>query len=189
MRTYMGKLAITILFIHASLIIFSQDAGVFKPDSVKKELTAVRINTSIKVDGELNENEWELAKPSSQFIQVEPKQGASPNFKTTVMVLYNHQYLYFGFICNDPLGKKAIRATDFRRDFAIRSHDHVAIAFDGFNDNRNAMALMTNAYGVQRDMLVFDDVLTDLDWDGLWKVRTTRSNDGWIAEIAIPWQT
>ncbi|HET6721459.1 MAG TPA: DUF5916 domain-containing protein, partial [Chitinophagaceae bacterium] len=27
------------------------------------------------------------------------------------------------------------------------------------------------------------------DWDGLWKVRTTRTDSGWIAEIAIPWQT
>jgi len=185
----MIKLPVFFLFILTSLRMFSQDAGVFRPDSIKKELSAVKITGSIKIDGELNEEEWKLAKPSSQFIQVEPKQGASPNFQTTVMVLYNHQYLYFGFICSDSLGKKAIRATDFRRDFGIRSHDHVAIAFDGFNDHRNAMAMMANPYGVQRDLLVFDDILTDLDWDGLWKVRTTRNNDGWIAEIAIPWQT
>ena len=51
------------------------------------------------------------------------------------------------------------------------------------------MAFTTNAYGVQRDLLVFDDVLADLDWDGLWKVRTNRTDSGWIAEIAIPWQT
>src|SRR5690349_21317316 len=131
MRIGILKPSMIILFAFASLIIFSQDAGVFRPDSVKKELIAVRINGSIKVDGELNEEEWKSAKPSSQFIQVEPKQGASPNFQTIVMVLYNRQYLYFGFICYDSLGKKAIRATDFRRDFGIRSHDHVAIAFDG----------------------------------------------------------
>ena len=152
-------------------------------------MIAVQISNSIKVDGVLDEEEWKLAKPSPQFVQVEPKQGNAPNFPTTVMVLYNRQYLYLGFVCYDSLGKKAIRATDFRRDFGIRSHDHVAIAFDGFNDKRNAMALMANAYGVQRDLLVFDDILTDLDWDGLWKVRTTRNGEGWIAEIAIPWQT
>src|SRR5262245_10585632 len=95
------KPAIGFLFVITSLTIFSQDAGVFRPDSVKRELVAVGINGPIKVDGELNEDEWKLAKPSSQFIQVEPKQGASPNFQTTVMVLYNRQYLYFGFICYD----------------------------------------------------------------------------------------
>ena len=189
MRPNLSRLVIAIFISLTTLTIFSQDTGVFKPDSVRKELIATLINGSIKVDGSLDEDEWKLASASSQFIQIEPRQGGAPNFQTTVMVLYNRHYLYFGFTCFDSLGKKAIRATDFRRDFGIRSHDHVAIAFDGFNDNRNAMALMANPYGVQRDLLVFDDILTDVDWDGLWKVRTTRGNAGWTAEIAIPWQT
>src|SRR5262245_44943601 len=101
MATYTKKLAITAFIILTALTIFSQDAGVFKPDSVKKEMIAVPISSSIKVDGTLDEDEWKLAKPSSQFIQIEPRQGTSPNFQTTVMVLYNRQYLYFGFICYD----------------------------------------------------------------------------------------
>ena len=177
-----------ILFL-ISLMSVAQDAEVFKPDSVKKEMTATRINGTIRIDGFLNEEEWKLAKPSPRFIQIEPNQGSQPNFLTEVKILYNKHYLYFGVICHDSLGKKAIRATDFRRDFGYRSHDHVGLSFDGFNDNRNAMALITNAYGVQRDLLVFDDILTDLDWDGLWKVRTVRTDSGWIAEIAVPWQT
>jgi hypothetical protein len=156
---------------------------------VKKELTAVPINNSIRIDGILSEEEWKLSRPSPQFIQVEPKQGEVSAFTTEVKILYNRQYLFFGIVCHDPLGKSAIRATDFRRDFTVRSHDHVALAFDGFNDRRNAMALLANAYGVQRDLMVFDDILTDVDWDGLWKVRTTRNKEGWIAEIAVPWQT
>ena len=104
---------------------YSQDATVFKPDSLKKEMTAVPITTTIKIDGLLNEEEWKLAKPSPRFVQIEPQQGMPANFETEVKVLYNRQYLYVGFICHDSLGKKAIRATDFRRDFGIRSHDHV----------------------------------------------------------------
>ena len=185
----MVKFVAVFFCLFLTVLSFSQDAGVFKPDSVKKEMIAVQINGSIKVDGLLDEVEWKLAKPSPRFVQIEPQQGMAPNFETEIRVLYNRQYLYVGFVCHDSLGKKAIRATDFRRDFGIRSHDHVALSFDGFNDTRNAMALMANAYGVQRDLLVFDDILTDVDWDGLWKVRTTRTDSGWIAEIAIPWQT
>ena len=185
----MLKLTGIIFFLSLFVQSSSQDAGVFKPDTVKKEMVAVRISAAIKVDGLLDEEEWKLAKPSPRFVQIEPQQGMAPNFETEVRVLYNRQYLYVGFVCHDSLGKKAIRATDFRRDFGIRSHDHVALSFDGFNDSRNAMALMANAYGVQRDLLVFDDILTDVDWDGLWRVRTTRTDSGWIAEIAIPWQT
>lgn len=168
---------------------FAQDASVFKPDSLKKEMIATRIATPIQVNGVLDEAEWNLAIPSHDFLEVEPYQGKTPGQKTTVLVLYNRQFLYLGIRAHDSAGKKALRATDFRRDFSPRSHDYVAISLDGFNDHRNAMAFTINPYGVQRDLLVFDDILTDLDWDGLWKVRTNRTDSGWTAEVAIPWQT
>lgn len=183
----MKKLLASILFL--PLTCFGQDASVFKPDSVKREIIATKINSSVRIDGKLDEEEWKLALPSPHFIQVDPMQGEAPHHATETRVLFNRQFLYVGIIAHDSGGKKAIRATDFRRDFSIRSHDHVAISLDGFNDHRNAMAFTTNAYGVQRDLLVFDDILTDIDWDGLWRVRTNRTDSGWTAEIAIPWQT
>jgi hypothetical protein len=137
----------------------------------------------------LNDTDWQQALPSPQFTQIEPLQGNAPNHETIVKILYNQRYLYVGIIAKDSLGKKAIRATDFRRDFSQRQHDVIALAFDGFNDSRNAMLFATNPYGVQRDLLSFDDLYYDTDWDGLWRVRTSRSDSGWVAEIAIPWET
>lgn len=172
-----------------SISSFAQDASVFKPDSVRKEILPLHIQSAPKIDGILKEDEWSRAIPAPQFVQVEPYQGAAPNFLTDVRVLYNKQNLYFGIFCKDSAGKKAIRATDFKRDFNYTQHDLITLSFDGFNDQRNAMAFATNAYGVQRDLLSFDDIYYDIDWDGLWKVRTNRTDSGWYAEIAIPWQT
>ncbi len=167
----------------------SQNADVFPPDAVKKTIQAVRIEGALRIDGVLSEPEWNLAPPSPPFTQIEPHQGAPASFATSVRVLYNQQFLYVGIFSRDPAGKKAIRATDFRRDFDYLAHDLVTLTFDGFNDRRNAMCFATNAYGVQRDYLAFDDLYFDVDWDGLWRVRTTRTDSGWYAEIAIPWQT
>ena len=177
------------VFILLGLQVTAQDAAVFRPDSTQRAIKAQPIRQSIKLDGKLDEAEWKLAGPSPLFTQIEPLQGQSPNFATSVKVLYNRQFLYFGVFCRDSVGKKSIRATDFKRDFNTRQHDHIGLSFDGFNDQRNSMALYTNAYGVQRDLLNFDDMYTDLDWDGLWKVRTTRTDSGWYAEMAVPWQT
>lgn len=168
---------------------FAQDAEIFKPDSIKNEIEATRIHSSLSVDGVINEAEWDKAKPAFGFIQIEPYQGRLPNHDTEVRVLYNKQYLYFAIFAHDSLGKKAIRATDFKRDFNFQQHDLVNLSFDGFNDKRNAMSLGTNAYGVQRDLLAFDDLYYDIDWDGLWRVRTTRTDSGWVAEMRIPWST
>lgn len=184
---YMKQL--TILFLFIATTASAQVTDMFKPDSVRRAIEAVQISSSLRIDGELKEPEWKWGQPSPHFTQVEPLQGNSPNFETEVRVLYNKQYLYFGIFSKDSMGRNAIRATDFKRDFNSTQHDLVMLSFDGFNDRRNAMALATNAYGVQRDLLSFDDIYYDLDWDGLWKVRTTRTDSGWVAEIAIPWQT
>lgn len=178
-----------LLLLFFSINTYSQNIVFFKPDSVKKQIKAVPITSFLRIDGVLDEPEWQLAKPSPQFIQIEPYQGKRASQETQVRALYNRQFLYFGVFSCDSLGKKAIRATDFKRDFNYAQHDMVNLIFDGFNDKRNAMSLATNAYGVQRDLLAFDDLYYDIDWDGLWKVRTTRTDSGWYAEFAIPWQT
>ena len=177
------------LLLFFSIRTFSQDAEIFKPDSIKKEIIATKINSSLHIDGALNEPEWMQAAVSPRFTQIEPYQGAAPHFETSVKVLYNKQFIYFGIFSKDPLGRKAIRATNFKRDFNYLAHDLITLTFDGFNDKRNAMCFASNAFGVQRDYLSFDDLYYDVDWDGLWKVRTTRTDSGWYAEIALPWQT
>ncbi len=183
------KTMLLLLWIACTYNSFSQDTEIFKPDSVRKEINAVQITTTLRIDGFMNEPEWKLAKPSPTFIQIEPYQGGQPNEATEVKVLYNRQFLYFGIFAHDSLGKKAIRATDFKRDFDFKTHDLVSLAFDCFNDQRNAMSFVTDPYGVQRDLLSFDDLYYDEDWNGLWRVRTSRSDSGWTAEMAIPWQT
>lgn len=169
--------------------VFAQDAEFFKPNPHRRELKAIKITGNIKVDGVLDEPEWNLTIGASDFIQVEPYQGQPSKFVTVIKILYNQKYLYVGVICKDPKGKKAIMATDFMRDFDYLRHDLVNLAFDTFNDQRNAIVFATNAYGVQRDLLSFDDIYYDIDWNGLWSVRTTRSDSGWVAEMAIPWKT
>jgi hypothetical protein len=187
MKTINAIITLTLFFISSA--VFAQDAVFFKPDSVRRKIKAVRIFSSLNIDGILSESEWNLATASPRFTQIEPYQGKMPSQETQVRVLYNQKYLYFGVVCKDPLGKKAIRATDFIRDFDELKHDLISLAFDAFNDKRNAMVFATNAYGVQRDLLAFDDLYYDIDWNGLWTVRTSRSDTGWTAEIAIPWKT
>jgi hypothetical protein len=183
------KIVLLGMLIAFTLDCYCQQKDIFEPDSVRKEIEAVEINSNLHIDGLLNEPEWKLAKPSPRFVEIEPVQGHAPGETTDVKVLYNRQYLYFGIFAHDSLGTKALRSTDFKRDFDDKSRDLVGIAFDCFNDKRNAMAFVTDPYGVQRDLLSFDDLYYDVDWNGLWRVRTNRTDSGWYAEIAIPWET
>ncbi|MCA0363308.1 MAG: carbohydrate binding family 9 domain-containing protein [Bacteroidetes bacterium] len=176
-------------FLLVSHVVFAQDAEVFKPSVEKVKIQATEISGHIKIDGKLDDHFWKNASPFSDFREIDPHQGKIPNHRTEARVLYNKHFLYFGIFNKDTLGKKSIRVIDFKRDFNPRTSDFLGLAFDGFNDHRNAMVFTTNPYGVQRDFLAFDDSYIDLDWDGLWKIRTSRTDSGWYAEYAIPWKT
>ncbi|WP_395768377.1 DUF5916 domain-containing protein [Aquirufa sp.] len=166
---------------------FSQE--VFKPLNPQKEFQPLKIESSLKADGHLDESEWQNAPSVNLDFQVEPFQGQKASFNSTVKMLYNHQFLYVAAILKDTVGKNAYRAPNLKRDYTFVENDLFGIAIDGFNDKRNALVLQSNAYGAQRDLLAFDDRQFDIDWDGLYRVRTHRSDSSWVAEFAIPWQT
>lgn len=152
-------------------------------------LQAHEIKHSLSINGVLDDEAWLMCTDHSRFIQIEPKQDTAALAETIVKVLFNETYLYFGITCEEPMGKKAIRATDLKRDFNQQQHDVVAIALDPFNDKRNAVVFAVNPYGAQRDYQSFDDRLYDVDWDAQWNVRTKINENEWVAEIAIPWKS
>jgi len=168
---------------------FSISQNIFPPDAVKKKLEAVRIEGNLKIDGKLDEPEWLLARPVNDFIQIDPNQGEPAKKKTVVKLLVNKNYLYVSAVCYDTVGKNKFRVLNLHRDFVTSNSDFFAVAIDGYNDERNCVIFGMNPYGVQRDLLSFDDNYYDPDWDGLWLVRTQRTDTAWIAEVAIPWKT
>ena len=175
------------LLLFISFCGFSQE--VFKPLNPQNEFQPLKIESSLKADGHLDEAEWQNAPSVNLDFQVEPFQGRKASFNSSVKMLYNHQFLYVAAILKDTVGKNAYRAPNLKRDYTFVENDLFGIAIDGFNDKRNALVLQSNAYGAQRDLLSFDDRAFDIDWDGLYRVRTHRSDSSWVAEFAIPWQT
>jgi hypothetical protein len=167
----------------------AQDVTIFEPDSVKRVLTPLRITREVRLDGRLDEAEWQQARPATDFLQIEPFQRQPSQFRTEVRMMHSARFVYFGVFCGDSLGRRALRVPSLRRDFEYGGRDLISISIDGFYDQRNAASFVTDPYGTQRDLLSFDDAIYDVDWDGLWRVRTTRTDSGWFAELAIPWQT
>ncbi len=180
---------ITFVLIALVSILDAYAQNTFDPIDPQKRVVPVRIDTSIQIDGLLKEPVWDQAAVVRDFGEIDPLQGGVPSQSTVIKLLYNREYLYIAAICGDSVGRRGLRVPNFQRDFNPPDHDHIAILIDGFHDTRNAMAFLVNPYGVQRDVLCFDNRLFDVNWDGLWKARTSLSDSGWIAEIAIPWKT
>jgi hypothetical protein len=84
------------LFLLISFCGFSQE--VFKPLNPQKEFQPLKIESSLKADGLLDETEWQNAPSVNLDFQVEPFQGLKASFNSTVKMLYNHQFLYVAAI-------------------------------------------------------------------------------------------
>jgi hypothetical protein len=61
--------------------------------------TCYRTNTPLVIDGRLNEPEWHAAPGSSPFVDIVT--GAPAWFDTRVRMLWDDQYLYFGFTAEE----------------------------------------------------------------------------------------
>ncbi len=153
------------------------------PNSIVK-----RTRLPIKIDGVLSESGWADAQTIGEIRQREPNPGEKASERTEVRLLYDDQNLYIGVICydSDPDG---IIATQMARDSDLSVDDKVEIVIDSFHDRRNGYYFATNPAGALSDALVIENDKTNLEWDGIWYVRTARSDQGWSAEFAIPFKT
>ena len=167
----------------------AQDATIFAPPAAPPVVRAVRAAGPVSVDGRLDEAAWRAAPVIRNFRQVEPLQGQPARPDTEVRIVFDEKNLYIGAFCPDSLGRAGLRAPDMRRDFGFFEHDLFGVGLDPFLTRRNVVSFQTNPYGAQRDLQAFDDNLFDRDWDALWKVRTTRTDSGWVAEMQLPWAT
>ncbi|MEE9502196.1 MAG: DUF5916 domain-containing protein, partial [Candidatus Aminicenantaceae bacterium] len=151
----------------------------------EKETSALKIKTPIKVDGFLNEQIWERAPEVGDFIQFEPERGKSASENTRVKILYDENFIYFGYLCYDLQPEKmAARMT--KRDSDLENDDAVVVSLDTFHDRRNCYYFATNLLGTQLDGRITENGRTsESTWDGIWKSASQKTDFGWSAEIAV----
>ena len=158
---------------------------------VRPEVVALRTDESIEINGVLDEEIWESAVPITEFVQRLPQDGAKPSEKSEMRILYNNNYLYFGFIFFDSEPEK-VRATILNRGGWIHRDDKLEIALDTYLDRRNAYLFELNPLGTQDDALITDENRPTLDawaWDGVYISEGRVTDFGWVLEVAIPWNT
>jgi hypothetical protein len=201
MRHYIHVGFALLLLCASPILVFSQQAsqganphshlqGNFPPPATQPHITAREVKAgTVALDGVLSEQEWLAAQEVSDFFQQEPVQAAQNRHATSVRVMFDEQYLYFGVVCRDSAGRGGVRVQDLRRDFIYGENDFFAIQLDPQNLKRYCVSFQATPYGSQRDLQVFDDNFRDNDWDALWRVRTNITDSGWTAEFAIPFAT
>lgn len=160
-----------------------------EPDSsTRPRLVARRATGPITLDGRLDEPDWLRAAVAADFVKVRPDYAPTTPYPSEVRVLFDDEHLYIGAFNRDSAGLATLRMPDLRRDFSPMESDVFGVTFGPLGDGRTAFQLQVSPLGSQADVQAFDGGASfSFSWDAMWRVRTTRADSGWIAEIAIPW--
>ena len=145
------------------------------------------VDTPPEIDGRLDEPVWNAAGLIDELTQVLPDTGAAPSQRTEIRILTDGKTLFFGFRCFDT-DPDQIVANRMLRDGFPFFDDRVGIALDTFHDRRNGYFFETNPRGMRHDVLIEGDNF-EISWDAIWFVETTIDDEGWTAEIAIPFSS
>jgi hypothetical protein len=150
-----------------------------------KSAVAVRTAVAPMIDGVMNEPAWQLAKPVTDFTQRDPNEGEPASERTEIRILYDNEALYFGCLMYDSDPSKIV-ARLARRDDEVES-DVLSIRIDSYHDHQTAFEFTILASGVKVDILQYNDAQQeDASWDPVWEVQTRITDDGWVAEVKIP---
>ena len=154
-----------------------------------QELNVPLVEEVPVADGRLDEEVWALAAVADGFTQTEPVDGAEPTYATEVRIAYTRDALLVGARMEDD-NPAAIVAREYRRDADLESDDNFFIVLDTYHDHRSAVFFSTNAVGTRQDGLVQNEgAAINNEWDGVWRVGSRRTADGWVTEMVIPFET
>ena len=149
-------------------------------------LISFEMRSDIKIDGVLNEEEWESARVVEQFYEVYPYTlNEVDDYITLVLILESEEGLYFGFKNFQP--NDTMRVMNHMRDQERSISDKNGIVIDFNGDGVEGYNFFVSSSGSKGDGTVRDEKERNWDWDADWETAATVDDGVWYTESFIPW--
>ncbi len=152
----------------------------------------------LTIDGKPNEQSWELAQWTEDFVDIEGNKRPKPQFQTRVKMLWDENYFYFYVEMEEP----HIWAKLKQRDTVIFYDNDFEIFIDPDGDTHSYYEFEVNAFNT-----VWDLMLTRAYRDGgqaidSWDINGLKTavhiegtlndpddkDEFWAVEVAMPWK-
>ena len=182
-----------LLFLIFPLILISQEIDInnkveFSPPFL--------VNTSIKIDGFIDEEVWSKSLILSDFTSYLPVDGRPAEDDTDIRIWYSPKSLYIAIIAYEIHDE--VRSTLADRD-NLENDDYILLFLDTYDDQRSAFAFAVNPLGQQGDGTITDKTNTsrnssltfnlDDNPDYVFNSSGRLTDEGFIVEIEIPFKS
>lgn len=151
-----------------------------------QSIPAVTLPTAPKIDGKFEPGEWEGAQQVGGFIDLNTDKPVSE--QTKVFVAVDETFLYAAFLCDEPDQKNIISQTT-QAGALLSNEDFIGIIVDPLNRKTwdGASQFRVNPNGFQSEQ-ISGGRTSKREWRGEWQAKSSRTDSGWLVEMAIPWQ-
>lgn len=159
----------------------------FSQQKDRKSIRSTRIETTPKIDGNLNDDSWKNIEVAKDFIVFRPNNGtpAPTKYATEVKVVYNDEAIYISVKMNDP------EPTKIPKELASRDNrgqaDYFLVTINPNDDGQNPFQFIVEASGNQLDAKVSNGN-EDFNWSAVWKSAVKITDYGWNVEMKIPYR-
>jgi hypothetical protein len=141
-----------------------------------KRAHVIRTQSPPRIDGLIDDACWKNLKPVSGFFQFDPVNGVRASEETFVWMVYDQKNIYFAFLMKDSQPDKIWAELTPRNEY--ENNDSITVILDTYNDRRTSISFTVNPKGVQKNSV-----------ETIWKSGAAVGEDGWTAEMAIPFKS
>ena len=175
--------------VHLCLLL---SAPAFCETTPQKQLNIKRINTTIKIDGVLDEPAWKDAPEANRFVALRPTPFKAENSDnaTQIYFLYSNEGIYIGGYLHEK-NKDSIAAELAGRD-GFGNNDFIGVIFDTYNDKLNGFEYFVTPLGEQMDAKIAPNNNgnnEDFSWNAVWQSAAKIQKDGWTFEMFLPYSS
>ncbi|MFZ0281742.1 MAG: DUF5916 domain-containing protein [Bacteroidales bacterium] len=151
---------------------------------IQPEYTTSRLVTPKPViDGKLDDECWKQGTWAGDYHQFIPNEGAKPTYPTVMNLQYDDKNIYIAFRAFDPEPEKIHRYAGVRDEIV---GDMVGVNFDSYRDYRTGFEFTITAWGQKVDLVLFNPMNWDFNWNAVWKGKVGIEDSAWVAEMEIP---
>ena len=156
--------------------------------NAQRQVSAVRTNLPIKIDGNILEEAWKKGAFISDLVEMRPSFGTveSPANKTELYLLYDDNAVYFGGVLHEARPDSI--STELAGRDAIGVNDFIGIIFDTYQDKINGLGFYVTPLGEQFDVkYAIGNGNEDISWNAVYFTSAKITAEGWSFEMQIPY--
>lgn len=154
----------------------------------RKRIEIVRTELAPELDGVLDDEIWRQATVISDLHQFQPVDQGMPSERTSFYIAYNERFFYLAARLEDSSPAEIINR-QLVQGGGLGADDSFEFILDTFNNGRTGYHFQINPNGIRREGVYENPNSLNRDWKGIWKVESRIDENGWTAEVAIPFNT